>query len=654
MRISVCGTTDGDNLMQAMFILSLMMLAMTEAPDTLSASQVSEYRFESPAVQTIVSERISSVPSYSVPDILRYSSGLQIKDYGGLGGLKTVNVRALGSQHTGIFIDGIKISNIQNGQVDLGRYSVEDLESVSVFNAQSSALLQSASELASSSTICLQTKKPDFSIPYEITLRGEYGSFDTGSAFLSASKRLSAKSYLKLSGDFRHTDGDYPYTFTNEYGADTTGRRKNSDLDSFRLEPSLYVRSGKSDWELKGCWFHSDRGLPGPVIRSASEFRNGNRQRDDNTFIQGSYRYTAAVFSLKIQGKYSYDYCNYLQDTVKNQSVRYQNLHYRQQEGYFSVSAAFRAAGFSCSVATDQIFSRLSSDVSGLSGKFRWSSLAAARATYRYGRLSAGASAVYSHSSDRDGRQYDAFSPYVSIQYSPGRFRFLAFWKNSFRLPTFNELYYVAESSANVAHVLEPEKVDQFDFTAAYSGSAGIWSGDFRADAYYNITRDKIVWLPVANQFVWSALNYGLVHGCGWDFSADNTLRFKGLTLSWLINYTYERSRDLSDPSSRWYGGQIAYIPLHSVSSTFALDWRDWLFSANFIFNSTRYRSSANIPSEALEAYACLDLMLSKTFRRFITAALSVCNATDARYETVSRYPMPGISCRLSLKFVFK
>ena len=637
-----------------MFLMSLLMLVLQEAADTLSASQVSTYRFESPAVQTLVSERISSVPAYSVTDVLRYSTGLQIRDYGGLGGLKTINVRALGSQHTGVFIDGARISNIQNGYVDLGRYGVEDLESISVFNAQSSSLLQSASELASSSTVCLQTKVPDFSRPYGIMLRGEYGSFDTGSVFLSAGKRLSSRTYLKFSGDCRHTDGDYPYTYTNGSGADTTARRTNSDLDSFRLEPAFYYRSGKSDWQLKGYWFHSDRGLPGPVLRSSAQFRSGNRQRDDNLSVQSSYRYSGEAFAVKILGKYSYDYCNYLQDTVGNQSVQYLDLHYYQQEGYFSASAAYRTHSFSCSVATDQIFSHLRSDLTGMSDKFRWNSLVSAQASYRYRRLSARASTVYSHSSDRDGQKYDAFSPFVSLQYSPKHFRFLIFWKKSFRLPTFNELYYVAASSANVAHFLDPEKVDQFDFTAACSISAGPWSGDFKADIYYNITRDKIVWLPSANQFVWSAFNYGLVYGCGCDFSVDNALELKDFRLLWLFNYTFERSRDLSDSSSRWYGGQIAYVPLHSVSSTLSAEWRQWRISANFIYNSPRYRSSANIPSEILKAYANLDLMLSKKFFGFLTASLSVSNVTDTKYEIVSRYPMPGISYRLALQFNFQ
>src|SRR5574344_1309223 len=49
--------------------------------------------------QTISRNQIVAMPSNSVADALKYMAGVQIKDYGGLGGQKTVNVRSLGSQH---------------------------------------------------------------------------------------------------------------------------------------------------------------------------------------------------------------------------------------------------------------------------------------------------------------------------------------------------------------------------------------------------------------------------------------------------------------------------------------------------------------------------------------------------------------------------
>ena len=40
----------------------------------------------------------------SVADAIRYFSGVQLKDYGGVGGIKTINVRSLGSAHTAVFM----------------------------------------------------------------------------------------------------------------------------------------------------------------------------------------------------------------------------------------------------------------------------------------------------------------------------------------------------------------------------------------------------------------------------------------------------------------------------------------------------------------------------------------------------------------------
>ena len=57
-------------------------------------------------------------------DAVRTLAGAEVKDYGGIGGMKTVSVRNLGAHHTAVSYDGIVISNTQSGQVDIGRFSV--------------------------------------------------------------------------------------------------------------------------------------------------------------------------------------------------------------------------------------------------------------------------------------------------------------------------------------------------------------------------------------------------------------------------------------------------------------------------------------------------------------------------------------------------
>ena len=110
--------------------------------------------------QSLQGTQLQNLSTSSVADALKFFSGVQIKDYGGLGGQKTINVRSMGTQHVGVFIDGVRITNCQNGTVDLGKYSLQNMESVELYNANKTGVLLSASEYASAATVYLSTKRP--------------------------------------------------------------------------------------------------------------------------------------------------------------------------------------------------------------------------------------------------------------------------------------------------------------------------------------------------------------------------------------------------------------------------------------------------------------------------------------------------------------
>ena len=86
--------------------------------------------------QKLSKEELQALNSFSVADAIRYFSGVQVKDYGGIGGLKTINIRSMGTHHVGIFYDGIQLGNAQNGQIDLGKFSLENMEEISLYNGQ--------------------------------------------------------------------------------------------------------------------------------------------------------------------------------------------------------------------------------------------------------------------------------------------------------------------------------------------------------------------------------------------------------------------------------------------------------------------------------------------------------------------------------------
>ena len=71
---------------------------------------IPKYREVIPA-QVLKEVDLQRLNSLSVADAIRYFAGVQLKDYGGVGGLKTVNIRSMGTNHMAVFYDGIQLGN---------------------------------------------------------------------------------------------------------------------------------------------------------------------------------------------------------------------------------------------------------------------------------------------------------------------------------------------------------------------------------------------------------------------------------------------------------------------------------------------------------------------------------------------------------------
>ena len=310
--------------------------------------------------QTISQEQLSALASNNVADALKYLAGVQIKDYGGLGGQKTVNVRSLGSQHVGVYLDGVRITNAQNGTVDLGKYSLTTLESVSLFNANKTEPLMTASEYASASTIYLRTRRPDST---SLTASYGYGSFNTHKANITYSyKRLAL-----VDAQYTHTDGNYPFRYHTEY-EDTTGRRRNSDLDQMRIEGVLF--HGPLQWHT--YYYLSYRGLPGGIVRRLSDqYTDVGREWDQNFFTQLSWQDHFGPVGLRAIAKYANDRLHYRSDYDNNISV-HSNVTYHQQDAYAALAASYTYKDFGISLSPDLRWSDLTADMKHFSYVYRW------------------------------------------------------------------------------------------------------------------------------------------------------------------------------------------------------------------------------------------------------------------------------------------
>lgn len=616
-------------------------------------------------VQILSGKELEKLNVYSVADALRYFSGVQIKDYGGIGGLKTVNIRSMGSHHVGVFYDGIELGNAQNGVVDLGRFSLDNMEVISLYNGQKSAIFQPAKDYSSASAIYMQTRKPLFKGEKKnnLNIGVKGGSFSTINPSLLWEHRFNERISSSISTEYMYTSGRYKFTYAKKDGYDTTAVRQNGDVRMLRLENAFFGKVPKGEWKAKAYLYNSERGYPGAAVREElGKFRHQDRQWDTNLFVQGSFQnYFKPWYSLLANGKYAYDYLHYLSDPRLDVTTMYVDNHYRQQEIYASAAHLFTIyPWWSMSLSNDFQWNTLRADLIDFVYPTRNTILTSAATSFDFNRLMLQASLLYTHIDDNtrtkgaNAGTKNKYTPSVIATWQPLTklpLNVRAFYKKVFRMPTLNDLYYTFIGNKD----LKPEYTTQYDVGITFShtwNNHWLKSLDLQIDGYYSEVDDKIIAMPTSNQFRWTMINLGHVEIRGLDAAIRGEWGFGKVELSTLFNYTYQKAQDFTDPTSEWYGGQIPYIPWHGGSIILNGSYQTWSCNYSFIYTGERYEAVANIPENYAQPWYTHDFSLSKTFqwgKTGIRVTAEINNIFNQQYEVVQCYPMPGTSFKIKL-----
>lgn len=616
-------------------------------------------------VQELSGKQLHQLSSHNVADALRYFSGIQIKDYGGVGGLKTVNIRSMGTNHVGVFYDGIELGNAQNGTVDLGRFSLDNMESVTLYNGQKSAIFQPAKDFGSSGSIYLQTRTPQFEEGKKYNVKASFktGSFGVANPSILWEQKLGEQISSSFSAEYLHSSGKYKFTYRMQEGYDTTAVRQNGDLNALRVEGGLFGQLKQGYWKAKAYLYNSERGYPGAIVRN--KFSHEDRQWDTNFFTQGTFKKDFTQwYSLLANAKYAYDYLHYLADPKKDESLMYVNNHYYQQEVYTSVANRFNLfPWWEASFSADYQFNLLNADLRDFVYPRRHTLLASIATAMRFKQVELQASLletfVHDTSSGTPAPDKQKLTPSFFVSWRPfpqSGLNLRGFYKRIFRMPTLNDLYYTFIGNIN----LEPEFTTQYDLGFTYSrtfNSTWLRSLEVQTDVYYNEVENKIVATPTSNFFRWTMVNLGNVEIRGVDVALQTGWKIgRDLMVSNRINYTYQRAQDFTDPKSEFYGGQIPYIPWHSGSAVVNLQWRSWEANYSFIYTGERYSSQANIPYNYQLPWYTSDFSVSKGLKVWkgdLKLTLEVNNLLNQQYEVVICYPMPGTNFKLIAQYNF-
>lgn len=596
-----------------------------------------------------------------VADALARFAGAAVRDYGGIGGLKTVSVRNLGAAHTAVSYDGITVSNTQAGQIDIGRFSLDNVSFLSFSVGQGNDLMQSARHYASAGIVEIDTEtKLPTSAKRQLKLAVRGGSWGDVNPRLRYWQRLGSRTVVAVDGNYRRADGIYPFILKNGR-LKTKERRINSDITSWQGEANLtHTFRNHSLLKAKVYYYKSERGIPGAVILYNN--RSNERLWDEDLFVQASYhKRLDERWQLSLRGKYTHTWNKYEDTNVKYANGKMTDLN-RQDEYYASGTLGWSPFKMlTVALAQDLSANTLHTNINGSPNPLRLTSLTALSARLSKGRVSVDGNIVGTLSKEaihinpgfigRRPADRHHLSPSLSASFRlfpDEAFYLRAMMKNTFRMPTFNDLYYLRIGNTS----LRPEKANEYGVGLTWN-SRSIGRMKYLAvtvDAYHNNVTDKIVAFP--STYIWKMANFGKVAIDGIDMTLATEIGVtKAISLSAAASFTRQNARDMTDATSQTYKSQLPYTPRMSGSASVVLT-SPWITAAySLTGQGRRYSMAQNIAEYEMKPYIEQTLSVSKTIRckgcSFDLQA-TIRNLADKQYEIIKYYPMPGRSFALS------
>lgn len=616
--------------------------------------------FETIPVQSLSGNDIRQLGLQNIADAVKRMAGTNVKDYGGIGGMKTVSVRNLGAQHTAVSYDGITVSNTQAGQIDIGRFSLDNVGMLSMAIGQGSDIMQTARHYASAALLAIETERPVLDqgdSRLRLALKG--GSWGQLNPSVRWWCQAGENTMTTLDADYMRADGRYPFVLRN--GKEKSNeKRNNSDIEQWHGEANVLHKFGDGgSLDTKAYFYHSQRGVPGSVVL----YNDNSKERlwDENFFLQTAYkRHIARQWKLAIRAKYTHSWNKYEDTNVKYANGKKTEVN-RQDEYYTSATLGWKPTSWlEMALAEDVAVNKLRTTVNGSPNPLRTTSLTALVSKAKYGRMTIEGNIVMTYATESltESEKYAIKKPEDRKKLSPSlsfSYRLLpdealyvrAMTKSTFRLPTFNDLYYLQIGNTS----LRPENAHEY-------GAGMTWNsrpiGPLRyvaltIDAYYNDVTDKIVAFP--STYIWKMVNFGKAEIKGIDATMGTEVDIaKGYSIVANGSLTWQEAKDKTEGNAT-YGSQLPYTPKVSggLSVMLLTPWVNVGYSATG--QGKRYSMAQNTREYQLDGYMEHSLSLSRDFLlgdNMLRLQLTMNNITDKQYEIIKYYPMPGRSVTAS------
>ena len=617
-------------------------------------------------MQQMDSKQLQLLNATNISDVVTHFSGTTVKDYGGIGGQKTVSLRGLGAHFTAVSFDGFVSSNIQSGQIDLGKHSLSNVAEINLYNGHSNDIFNSARSFASGGLLEIKTKLPDTLLASNEkynSLKFKTGSFGLIHTGLGLAARIGKGLSYNFNVDAQQAHGRYKFLQSYGFGEQALSEmllRNNTALKSISSELNVnYNIAPSKSLFFKSNISYADRELPGSVVF----YNNEAFQELTDRTINAGLRYSNTA-NRKMEHKFYLHYQNAMNrfsDKDPNTYSEPLKDRYLQEELYVSfIAKSNLTRQFTTSVSADWWYNQLDlvSNVNFVQFSYptRHTALLNVASKYFDERWHVSANLLFTQTFEatkynNPSANRQKLAPTVAVSYnllSDQELRLRAFYKNTYRLPTFNDLYYQKLGNAN----LQPENAHQYNVGITYvrQNLDFLSSLSMVSDIYYNQVLNKIIAIP-RDMFHWGMSNKSKVEVYGMDMHANMTKAISAASmLRVMMNYTLQLAKDKS-PYSATYGEQIPYTPIHSGSSALSFVVNKMEFGYNIQFSGTRYSGQIDRKSR-LKPYQTHSINIRYKLRNF-KLNFEYINVFNTQYEIVQFYPMPRANFRYTLQYFF-
>ncbi|MFO1464157.1 MAG: TonB-dependent receptor [bacterium] len=210
----------------------------------------------------------------TLPELLSDQVGVFVQSFGGLGQLSTVSIRGSTAEQVSVYIDGIKINTAQGGAVDFSTLPLGAIDRVEVLRGGASSQFGSD---AIGGVINIVTKRAQKK--YSLELKYSEGSFFTIQTHEGFSKRLGK---VGLVFDHTHFSSDGDFTFLSSGvqfagGGQIGGGKEFTRLHNGFFSEGVLTRldgdlSEKWRWNFLNDFFVTSRDEPGTEIETTQLF----------------------------------------------------------------------------------------------------------------------------------------------------------------------------------------------------------------------------------------------------------------------------------------------------------------------------------------------------------------------------------------------